>query len=150
LVTICATSLPRSKRPSGRWPCSSSGSVDQLARRQHLGEALGEHHRAECLPRRSRVSIRSHDPLGELLERQVALAGLLARARQRVVDVLDAEHEARLAGDRDAVRQPARLAAHRLDDEVAARREASARRFWSSFAITSTAVKKPNVKSMPR
>ena len=37
-------------------------------------------------------------------------------------DVLDREHEVRLAGDRDAVRQPAGLAAHRLDDEVARRR----------------------------
>ncbi len=43
--------------------------------------------------------------------------------RERTLHVLDGEHEVRLAGDRDAIRQPAGLAAHGLDDEVARRRD---------------------------
>ena len=69
---------------------------------------------------------RRHDAVDDRVQvHQLALDGLavlfdLFDGRVPADDVLDADHEARAAGDRRAVGQPSRAAAHRLDEEVRA------------------------------
>ena len=76
--------------------------------------------RSACRASRARRSDRRCD---RRARRATASARRPRRSISAPCDVLDREHEVRLAGDRDAVGQPAGLAAHRLDDEVAAGRD---------------------------
>ena len=88
---------------------------------QHLGEALGEDDGAVVLAAALAGDDEVDDPVDEGIEREPDLAVL--GLGEVAGDVLDGEHEVGLAGDRDAVGQPAGLAAHGLDDEVARGRD---------------------------
>ena len=116
---------------------------------QQFREPLGNHNRAVLLAFLFTGQHGLHDPRDNLLNVHCPAGCLLARLGidERLADfvlagdVLDANHEAGLAGDGRAVGEPAGDAAHRLGDVVLRIASASANRLRISPAITSTAVK---------
>jgi hypothetical protein len=97
---------------------------------QHLGEPFRENHSSVQLAALLAEDDEVGDAIGEPLDRQPRLGARRARLRighllgdrEIAHDVLDAEDEMGFARDGDAVGEPSRFSAHRLDDEVSAGR----------------------------